>query len=89
VIVNIPKKGTLSSCNYWRGISLSSVPSKILAKTMTRMSEVDDTVLRNEKAGFRKQQGCTDQIFALRNITEQCKERQRHLYVNFVDFNIN
>ena len=32
VIVKIPKKGALSYCNKWRGISQLSVPSKILAK---------------------------------------------------------
>ena len=37
-------------------------------------------------AGFRKGRGCTDQIFVLRNIIEQCSEWQRELYINFVDF---
>lgn len=87
VIVKIPKKGALSDCNNWRGITLLSVPSKILAKIIIgRMSEAVDNALRNEQAGFRKQRGCIDQIFALRNIIEQCTEWQRQLYVNFVDF---
>lgn len=30
--------------------------------------------------------GCIDQIFALRNIIEQCTEWQRQLYIHFVDF---
>ena len=32
VIVKIPKKGALNNCNKSRGITLLSVPSKILAK---------------------------------------------------------
>jgi len=83
VIVKIPKKRTLSDCNNWRGITLLSVPSKILAKVIIRriLDAVDDA-LRKEQAGFREQRGCIDQIFTLRNIIEQCTEWQRQLYVN-------
>ena len=87
VIVKIPKKGALSNCNNWRGITLLSVPSKILAKIIIeRISETVDQQLRKEQAGFRPGRGCTDQIFTLRNIIEQCTEWQRQLYINFVDF---
>jgi hypothetical protein len=50
------------------------------------MSDAIGTVLRDEQAGFWKQEGCTDQIFALHHIIEQCTEWQRQLYVNVVDF---
>ena len=87
VIIRIPKKGDLTDCNNWRGITLLSVPSKILAKIIIqRISNAVDNKLRKEQAGFRKHRGCIDQIFALRNIIEQCIEWQRQLYVNFVDF---
>ena len=49
-----------------------------------RISEAVDLQLRQEQAGFRK--GCTDQIFTLRNIIEQCTEWQRQLYINYVHF---
>ena len=53
VIVKIPKKGALSNCNNWRGITLLSVPSKILAKIIIkRISEAVDQQLRKEQAGF-------------------------------------
>ena len=85
--MKIPKKGALSNCNNWRGITLLSIPSKILAKiVITRISEAVDQQLREEQAGFRKGKGCTDQIFTLRNIIEQCTEWQRQLYINFVDY---
>ncbi|KAL0187117.1 hypothetical protein M9458_018787, partial [Cirrhinus mrigala] len=87
IIVKIPKKGALSDCNNWRGITLLSVPSKILAKVIIqRIYDAVDKSLRNEQAGFRRGRGCIDQIFALRNIIEQCTEWQRQLYINFVDF---
>ena len=86
-IIRIPKKGTLNDCNNWRGITLLSIPSKILAKIIiNRLSNVVDSRLREEQAGFRKGKDCIDQIFALRNIIEQCTEWQRKLYINFVDF---
>ena len=69
------------------GVTLLSVPSKILAKVIIRrMSDAVDETLRKEQAGFRKERGCIDQIFTLRNIIEQCTEWQRQLYINFVDF---
>ena len=86
-IIRIPKKGARSDCNNWRGITLLSIPSKILAKIIIkRISDAVDSLLRNEQAGFRPGRGCTDQIFALRNIIEQCSEWQRQLYINFIDF---
>jgi hypothetical protein len=50
------------------------------------ISKAVDDNLSKEQAGFRKGRGCTDQIFVLRNIIEQCSEWQRKLYINFVDF---
>ena len=78
VIITIPKKGALSNCNNWRSITLLSVPSKILAKIIIKwISDVLDTGMRKEQAGFRRQQGCTDQFFTFRNIIEQNTEWQR------------
>ena len=48
-----------------------------------RITDAIDKQLRDEQAGFRKGRGCIDQIFALRNIIEQCTEWQRQLYINF------
>ena len=75
VIVKIPKKGALSYCNNWRGISQLSVPSKILAK-----------IIIQRASGFLKGKGCIEQINTLRNIIEQCTELQRQLYINFLYF---
>lgn len=86
-IIKIPKKGALNDCNNWRGITLLSIPSKIMSKIIIkRISEAIDSHLRKEQAGFRKGKGCTDQIFILRNIIEQCTEWQRQLHINFIDF---
>ena len=86
-IVKVPKKGNLTDCNNWRGITLLSIPSKILCKIIIRRIEPAlDKILRKEQAGFRRGRGCAEHIFALRNIIEQCTEWQRQLYVNFIDY---
>ena len=49
VIVKIPKKSTLNNCDNWRGITLLSVPSKILAKIIIqRIADTVDQQLRRE-----------------------------------------
>ena len=50
------------------------------------METAIDTGIRQEQAGFRKGRGCMDQIFALRNIIEQCLEWNTALFINSVDF---
>ena len=87
IIVKVPKKGDLSKCDNFRGISLLSVPSKVLGRVVIeRIKEGIDTKLRCEQAGFRKGRGTTEQVFILRNIIEQSIEWQAPLYINFVDF---
>lgn len=70
-----PEERSPEYCNNWRGISLLSVPSKILAK-----------IIIQRASGFLKGKGCIEQINTLRNIIEQCTELQRQLYNNFVYF---
>lgn len=53
VIIRIPKKCNLREWYNWRGITLLSIPSKILAKIIIqRISEVVDKQLRKEQEGF-------------------------------------
>ena len=86
-IVKIPKKGDLADCNNWRGITLLSVPGKVCCSIILgRIRKAIDEKLREEQAGFRPGRSCTDQIFALRNVLEQCNEWQSPIILNFVDF---
>ena len=87
IIVRIPKKGNLSECSNWRGITLLSVPGKLLSNIIyARIKDEAQGVMREEQAGFRKDRGCADHIFVLRHIVEQCEEWQKSLVLNFVDF---
>jgi hypothetical protein len=55
LIIKIPKKGDLSNCNNWRGITLLSTPSKVLTRIiLNRIQNTVERHLRKEQAGFRK-----------------------------------
>ena len=87
LLVKLPKSRDSSQCGKWRGITLLSIPSKVLARIiLERMKGVLEEELRDEQAGFRKERYCTDQIATLRFILEQTLEWQTSLYVCLVDF---
>ena len=87
IIIKLPKKGDLSNCNNWRGITLLSITSKIFGRIiLRRITGAIDSILRQEQTGFRKGRSCMDHIFTLRQIIEQSEEWNSALYIVFVDF---
>ena len=86
-LLKLPKKGDLSNCNNYRGITLLSIPGKIFSRILLeRMKEAVDEHLRDQQSGFRKNRSCTDQIATLRIIIEQSIEWNSPLLVNFIDY---
>ena len=86
-IIKLPKKGDLSNCENYRGITLLSIPGKIFNRILLeRMKDSVDEILRDNQAGFRSNRSCTDQIATLRIIVEQSLEWNSSLYINFVDY---
>ena len=86
LIVKIPKKGELTECRNWRGMTLTSVPSKVFVRVLIgRIRDGVNSKLRNEQAGFRSGRHSRTDIYFLRNITEQVVEWQATLYIMFVD----
>ena len=80
-------KGKRFECGNYRGISLLSVPGKVFTSIfLNRCKDALDQVLREEQCGFRKSRGCTDQLFALRQILEKCVAFQLHVSFCFIDF---
>ena len=87
VLIKLPKKGDLSNCNNWRGITLLNVTSKILTRIiLERLKKPLDEILRENQAGFRAKRSCSDHIVTLRNIIEQTLEFNNNLHLVFVDF---
>ena len=80
-------KGKRSECGNYRGISLLSVPGKVFASIiLNRCKDALDQVLREEQCGFQKSRGCTDQLFAFRQILEKCMAFQLDVSFCFIDF---
>jgi sorting nexin-29 len=81
------KKGNLTICGNWHGITLTSTTAKLMGKILIkRICLGVDNKLRVKQAGFRAGRGTTEQIFVLRNILEQAIEWNSNLYLCFVDF---
>ena len=69
LIVPIPKKSNLSSCDNWRGISLLDVAGKVFAKTLQkRLQTVAEDVLLHTQCVFRSSRGCIDMIYCARQL---------------------
>ena len=86
LIVPIPKKGDLSLCDNWWGISLLDVGGKIFAKVIQqRLQSVTERVLPDTQCGFRSGRGYTDMIFCARQLIEKSLEHNAKLFLLFVD----
>ena len=86
-LVKITKKGNLENCNNYRGITMLSVPGKILSRIiLQKLIDVLDEILRDQQMGFTKNRSCTDHIATLRIIAEQFLEWNTSLYITFIDF---
>ena len=90
IIVPIPKKGNKNDVNNYRGITLTSVFSKIfsnLLDTRLRTWAEENHVLSEMQFGFRKQKSTIDCVFILSSIINKIitKEKKK-LYCAFVDF---
>ena len=62
LLVPVPKKGNLSLCDNWRGISLLDVVGKVFAKVIQqRLQVVVEEVVADSQCGFR----CTSVFLVL------------------------
>lgn len=87
LIIKLPKKGDLSLCSNYRGITLLNTINKVLSIILhDRLAGVLEPLLRKEQAGFRPHRSCVEHINTLRIIVEQSVEFKAPLYLLFVDF---
>ena len=81
------RKGDRLTCANHRGITLLSIPGKLLALILLRRSvSAIRSRRRIQQAGFMPGRSTIDQIFALRQIIEKGNAHNRTLYIAFVDF---
>ena len=87
LMVPVPKKGDLTRCDNWRGISLLEVAGKVFAKTLqSRLQQLaEERVLPESQCGFRKGRGCADMSFAARMVVEKVREHNDKAFLLFVD----
>ncbi len=87
-IVSIPKKGDLSDCNNYRGISLINVGLKIISKIVTdRISKyaLSHNFIRPEQFGFRNKEECISLFVSIRDICQRRKFANKPTYIAFLD----
>ena len=71
--------------NY-RGISLLSVPGKVLSLVLlNRLETIIDPQLKESQCGFRKGRGTVNQIWVARQIIERATEYRTTVHLGFVD----
>jgi len=87
-LIPVPKKGDLSKCDNYRGIALMSTVAKLYNKVLLyRIRPILDKILRPTQNGFRPKRSTTQQVLALRILTEACSNhRDSPLIVTFIDF---
>ena len=63
LLVPIPKKGDLTQCNNWHGISLLEMVGKFFTKVVqVRLQRVAEEVLPDSQCGFRAGRECADMV---------------------------
>ena len=86
VLIPLPKKGDLSHCDNWRGISLLDVVGKVVARVLQeRLQKLAEDQLPESQCGFRKGRGCTDMFFTVRQLVEKSWEHTAKTFFTFID----
>ena len=80
------RKGDRRECSQYSGIGLLSQPSKVFARILEkRIRYIVEPQLSENQFGFRKNKGCSDAIFILRQLQEKHIEWNKPLYMAFID----
>ena len=91
-VVPVPKKQTREVCdvNTFRGISLTSLVSKVLCKILeNRLSCIAEEkgLIAEEQGSFRKGRGCRDQLLSLVLLGQtEVVRKPDGMLVAFIDF---
>ena len=86
-ILPFPKKGDLGLAKNYRGITLTSIASKIYnALLRNRIVPQIDKILRKNQNGFRRNRSTTSQILTIHRIQEDVRAKNLQATLLFVDF---
>ena len=89
ILVPVPKKGDLSDVNNYRGITLTSIFSKIYSHILDerlRTWAENNNIIDDCQFGFRKNKSTVDCIYILQAIITKQLSSKRKLYCAFIDF---
>ena len=79
-------KGDKNECCNSRGISLLCVVGKLYGRVLIkRIRESTDGAIGEEQCGFRSGRGCTDQIFAVKQVCEKYLAKGKDVFWAFMD----
>ena len=85
VIVPVLKKGGLSVCDNWRGISLLDFTGNVFARILQeRLQQVVEEQVPDSQCGFRKGRVCVDMLFCARQLVEKAYEHNSKMFLLFV-----
>ena len=86
----MPKKGNLNDVNNYRGITLTSIFSKIFSTLLDvrlRKWANDNNILTDFQFGFRDKKSTIDCCFVLQSLINRIVKREKKkLYCSFIDF---
>ena len=86
-ILPFPKKGDLRLAKNYRGITLTSIVTKIYKALLRNHIELKiEKILRKNQNGFQRNQSTTSQIWSIRRILEGVRVKNLEATILFVDF---
>jgi hypothetical protein len=87
IVVPIHKKGEKEECGNFRGISLLSIPYKVVSKiVLNRIEKYTSEIILEHQAGFMKGRSTINQIFILKEIISKYWEFNKEFFAIFIDF---
>ena len=85
-LVPLHKKKDRRICDNYRGVSLLSVPGKVLTLILLeRLQDIIEPQLMEAQCGFREGRGTIDQIWVARQVVERAAEYRTPVMMCFVD----